>query len=247
MKVIFLGTNGWYDNETGNTVCVLIDAPEGYVILDAGNGIHKLDRYMTEDKPAYLFLSHFHLDHIVGLHTIVRLSFPRGLRIFGQEGTRKILRDILRQPYTVPIDDMPFDVSLGELPGDRAAVPFLEDFRPLVHASPCLGYRFRLGGRTIAYCTDTGLCDNLIQLGKGADLLITECSALSGQRRDSWPHLAPEDAVTVARESGAKKVVLVHFNAALYPTAESRRQVQAFVNREADNISVGYDGLVIEL
>ncbi|CAJ36627.1 putative metallo-beta-lactamase [Methanocella arvoryzae MRE50] len=247
MKVIFLGTNGWYDNETGNTVCVLIDAPEGYILLDAGNGIHKLDRYMTEDKPAYLFLSHFHLDHIGGLHTIVRLNFPRGLQIFGQEGTRKILGDVLRQPYSVPIDGMPFKVDIRELPEDLAAVPFLEDFRPLVHVSPCTGFRFRLGGKVITYCTDTGLCDNLIELGRDADILITECSALSGQQRSSWPHLAPEDAVVVSKKSGAKRVVLVHFNASLYPTAESRRQVQAFVGREADNVTISHDDMIIEL
>ncbi len=247
MQIVFLGTNGWYDNSAGNTVCTLIDAPEGYIILDAGSGIHKLDRYMTEDKPAFLFLSHYHLDHIQGLHTIVRLSFPRGLQIFGQTGARKILHDILRQPYTVPVDDLPFKVDIRELPEDRAKAPFLKDFRPLVHASPCLGFRFELGGRTISYCTDTGLCDNLVELGKDADILITECSALPGQRRDSWPHLAPEDAVTVANASGAKKVVLVHFNAALYPTVESRRQVQASVARDANNVVVAFDDTTIEL
>lgn len=247
MRVTFLGTNGWYDNQAGNTVCTVVECRDRYVVLDAGNGIHKLDRFLADPRPVDLFLSHFHLDHIEGLHTIVRLDLSRGLRIFGQPGTREALEAILRQPYTVPLDSMPFPVSIHELPAERALVPYLEDALPLVHASECWGFRFEIEGRTIAYCTDTGLCDNLIKLGRGADLLITECSALSGQRRDAWPHLAPEDTVIVANETGARQVVLVHFNASLYPTKESRREVQRMVSAASKNITVAFDDMALEL
>jgi len=247
MRVHFLGTNGWYDNAAGNTICTLIECEDRYVILDAGNGIHKMDRVLANPKPADLFLSHFHLDHIEGLHTIVRLDFSAGLRIFGQAGAREALGNILRHPYTVPLSGMPFRVGVFELPAEHALAPYLQDARPLVHADPCLGFRFELEGRTIAYCTDTGMCSNLIALGRDADLLIIECSALSGERRDSWPHLSPDDAVTIAKETGAKRVVLVHFNASLYPTVESRKAVQRTVAREADNIAVAFDDMIMEL
>jgi ribonuclease BN (tRNA processing enzyme) len=206
-----------------------------------------MDRVLADPKPADLFLSHFHLDHIEGLHTIVRLNFAGGLRIFGQTGARAVLDNILRHPYTVPLAGMPFRAGVFELPAEHALAPYLTDARPLVHADPCLGFRFAIEGHTIAYCTDTGMCSNLIELGRGADLLITECSSLTGQRRGSWPHLTPEDAVTIAKETGAKRVVLVHFNAALYPTVESRKAVQEKVAREADNIVVAFDDMALEL
>jgi ribonuclease BN (tRNA processing enzyme) len=247
MRIRFLGTNGWYDNSAGNTICTVIECEDRYVILDAGNGIHKMDRVLAEPKPADLFLSHFHLDHIEGLHTIVRLNFSAGLRIFGQTGAREALGNILRHPYTVPLEGMPFRAGVFELPAEHALAPYLTDARPLVHADPCLGFRFEIEGRTIAYCTDTGMCSNLIALGRDADLLIIECSALAGERRDSWPHLAPDDAVTIAKETGAKRVVLVHFNASLYPTVESREAVQEKVAREAGNITVAFDDMVMEL
>ena len=80
IKVIFLGTNGWYDTATGNTVCVLIDAPEAYVVLDAGTGLYKLDQYIKDrKKPIYLFLSHFHFDHIIGLHAMAKFRFKQGM------------------------------------------------------------------------------------------------------------------------------------------------------------------------
>jgi ribonuclease BN (tRNA processing enzyme) len=247
MRVVFLGTNGWYDNQAGNTICTLIECEDRYVVLDAGNGIHKMDRALARPKPVDLFLSHFHLDHIEGLHTLVRLDLSRGLRIFGQAGAREALGNIMRQPYTVPLEEMPFRAGVFELPAEHALVPYLKDVRPLVHASPCLGFRFEIEGRTIAYCTDTGMCSNLTELGRDADLLITECSALDGQRHNSWPHLSPADTVMVAKETGAKRVALVHFNASLYPTVESRVAVQEKVAREADNIIVTFDDMVLEL
>ena len=48
MKIAFLGTNGWYDTKTGNTVSALVDTKKYYIVLDAGNGIHKLDKYLTK-------------------------------------------------------------------------------------------------------------------------------------------------------------------------------------------------------
>ena len=93
IKVIFLGTNGWYDTKTGNTICTLIETEDYFIILDAGNGLHKIDQYITSTskKPIYLFLSHFHLDHIVGLHILSKFNFSQGIRTYGQMGTKNIL------------------------------------------------------------------------------------------------------------------------------------------------------------
>ena len=75
MKVVFLGTNGWYDTETGNTICTLLQTDRFDIILDAGNGIHKVDRHIDGGKPVFLFLSHFHVDHIEGLHILAKFRF----------------------------------------------------------------------------------------------------------------------------------------------------------------------------
>jgi ribonuclease BN (tRNA processing enzyme) len=88
MKAIFLGTNGWYDTETGNTICTLIQTERYDILLDAGNGLHKADRYLDGRKPAFLFLSHFHIDHIEGLHILAKFRFTEGLTLCGPEGCR---------------------------------------------------------------------------------------------------------------------------------------------------------------
>ncbi len=243
MKVRFLGTTGWFDSSTGNTICTLLEADDLYVVLDAGNGIHKLGRYVRDKKPVYLFLSHFHLDHIEGLHTIVKLRLPQGLKVFGMEGTEKTLKAVIKRPYTVPLGEGPYPVEVRELPGDAAEAPFVEDFGLLEHSDPCMGFRFRLDGKTVAYCTDTGVCDNLIRLGRDADLLITECSELSGRHSGRWPHLNPEDAVAAAKKSGARRLALTHFNAHLYDTLEMRKSIAA----RYKNMIVAFDDLMLEL
>ncbi len=247
MIVRFLGTNGWFDSATGNSICTLIEANDAYVVLDAGNGIHKLGRYIRDERPVFLLLSHFHLDHIAGLHTIVKLNLPQGLRIFGMEGTRDTLRSIIRRPFTVPLGEGPFPVDVLELPRDSPKAPFIESYGFLVHSDPCIGFRLRLDGRTIAYCTDTGVCDELIRLGRGADLLIAECSELSGRHSESWPHLNPEDAIGVARLCGAKRLALTHFNAHLYDTIEKRREVEERMKGAFEGLTVAYDDTLLRL
>lgn len=242
-----MGTNGWFDSATGNSICTLIEASDAYVVLDAGNGIHKLGRYIDDSRPVYLFLSHFHLDHIVGLHTIVKLKLPQGLQIFGMEGAGDILKSIIRRPFTVPLGEGPFPVKVLELPRDADKAPFLEGYGFLVHSDPCMGFRFRLDGKTIAYCTDTGICDELIRLGRDADLLIAECSELSGRHSETWPHLNPEDALSVARLCGAKRLALTHFNAHLYDTIEKRKEVEERLKSAFEGLTVAYDDTVIRL
>ena len=96
----------------------------------------------------------------------------------------------------------------------------------LVHASPCLGYRIEIDNKIITYCTDTGICQEAIDLATDADLLITECSFKIGQKNVKWPHLNPEDAVRIATESGAKKLVLTHFDPNIYRSLDERAEIK---------------------
>ncbi len=246
MEIIFLGTNGWYDTDTGNTICTLINSGKYHIILDAGNGIYKADRYIHDDLPIYLFLSHFHLDHIEGLHILNKFRFSQGLKIYGQKGTKRVLSTIINKPFTVPLADLPYPVEVHELSPGPYKMPFPLECRFLMHASPCLGYRLELDGKAIAYVPDTGVCENAVLLAKDADLLITECSHLPGETSPSWPHLNPQEAADIARQAGAKKLVLTHFDAGRYTSIEERLNAVAGV-KDFPEIVVGRDGMVLQL
>jgi ribonuclease BN (tRNA processing enzyme) len=247
VRIFFLGTNGWYDTKTGNTTCVLVDSERYYVIFDAGNGIHKADRYIREEKPIYLFLSHFHIDHIAGLHILNKFQFPQGLKLFGQANTRRILKKIIDAPFTVPFEKLPYPLEIHELSEGIHKIPFSVECRQLLHSTPCFGYRLRIDKKNIAFCTDTGMCDGLVRLGNKADLLIVECSNVSGQYNESWPHLNPENIIELFDRAAPKRIALVHFDANNYRSRDDRLKIARNFLKYDDKLIISSDDLELDI
>ena len=122
MKIVFLGTNGWYSSSTGDTPCILIDAKDQYVILDAGNGIYKLDNYIKDNNPISLFISHFHIDHVSGLHTLAKFNFKQGIDVYVGQGRSKDFQTLVNPPFTLGylpkaenIENLKTEIRLYEL------------------------------------------------------------------------------------------------------------------------------------
>jgi len=247
MKITFLGTNGWYDTQTGNTLSILIATRDYNIVLDAGNGFTKLDRVLSNSNPIFLFLSHFHLDHLIGLHTLFKFSFSQKLTLAGPKGTEKVLKALLKQPFTAPLDHLSYKTEILEMPDSENRFPFTVKGMDLVHPPLSMGYRFHLEGSTIAYCPDTGYCDNAVTLAKGADLLISECSFLPGENSADWPHLNPQSAARIAKEAGARRLALVHFDAAKYTSMELRKNAEKEAQKIFPNTSACEDNQVVEL
>lgn len=247
MQIVFLGTNGWYDTDTGNTICILIKSNKYHIIFDAGNGLYKIDHYCRKKKPAYLFLSHFHLEHIIGLHILNKIKCFHKLHIFGPVGTKNILRKLINSPYTMPISQLPFAVELHEMPKEQKKIPFYIDAKPLYHSSLTLGFKIKLNGKIISYCPDTGYCKNAVELSRNADLLIAECVYKSGQRSRKWPHLNPESAAGIAKGAKAKRLALIHFDAYIYKTIKERKEAEKKAQKIFKNTLAAIDDMQIEV
>jgi ribonuclease BN (tRNA processing enzyme) len=117
----------------------------------------------------------------------------------------------------------------------------------LVHPPLSMGYRFQLEGKVIAYCPDTGYCENAVALAKGADLLISECSFLPGENSTDWPHLNPQSAARIAKNAGSAQLALVHFDAAKYTTIELRKKAETEARKIFPNTFACEDDQVMEL
>src|SRR3989344_5082776 len=102
MKITILGTNGWYDTAAGNTPSVFSETKTDYIILAAGFGFYKAKALIGPEKPVSLFISHFHLDHIIGLHTLPIFKIPQGIDIYLPRPMERYLRSFLKRPYTTP-------------------------------------------------------------------------------------------------------------------------------------------------
>ena len=246
VRIHFLGTNGWYDTDTGSTICIAIEHPRFSIVLDAGNGIHKLGALADKDLPVYIFLSHLHLDHVCGLHVLNKFSFSKPVNIFVPDGQQKYIELLLKPPFSLGPERLSFPVHFHELPADIGALPFEAEVFAMNHTVPTLAIRMQLEGKTIAYCPDTGLCENAVQAAKDADLLIAESAYLPGQNYPHWPHLNPESAATLAVRANARKLFLVHFDASRYLSMEDRQNGLKAARKIFDKTELGRDGLVLE-
>jgi len=244
MKAVFLGTNGWYSTSSGNTSCILIDSEKYYVVLDAGDGIYKLEEYIKTEKPIIIFLSHLHLDHIIGFHVFSKFRFNQNVKIYGYEGIKNGLK-IISHPYTAPFNELPLKTEVYDLKEGKYSQPFPFTCKLLVHADSCLGYRLELDNRVIAYCTDTGICKSIYELSMNADLLLAECSLKPGHAEKGWPHLRPEDAASIARDSNVGRLVLTHFDASIYKSIEERKYAEAIAKKLFKKTITAFDGLEI--
>jgi len=247
MKLIFLGTNGWFNTNTGNTTCIFIETEKFYIIFDAGDGLYKIDRFIKDNRPIYIFLSHFHLDHITGFHTLNKFKFPQGMKIYGLEGTNEMLNKVFCPPFSINIDKLDYKVEIFELKEGRHNLPFPVECRPLRHAAGCFGYRIEIDKEIITYCPDTGPCDNAVRLAKDADFLMCECSLKSGVYREDWPHLNPEAAANIAVEANAKRLALIHFNPHLFPTLEDRRIAEVQAKKIFPDTFMSLDDMEIQI
>lgn len=247
MKIIFLGTNGWYNTKVANTTSIFIETKKFYIIFDAGDGFYKIDRFIKDKRPIYIFMSHFHLDHITGFHTLNKLNLPQGLKIYGQKGISEFLNKIFCPPFSLNFNKLDYKVELLELAAEKHNLPFSLACRMLLHSAECFGYRIEIDNKIIAYCPDTGMCDNAVRLARDADFVMCECSLKSGMHRDDWPHLNPENAANIVKTAGAERLALMHFNPYLFPTLKDRRTAEMQAKKIFANTFMAVDDMEIEV
>lgn len=248
MNIVFLGTNGWYDSPTGNTVCILIDTLNVTILLDAGSGLYKADRHLRPGKSVHLFLSHLHLDHIIGLHVLNKFDLPEGLTIHCRKGDLEPLRTIIGSPYSLPFSSLRYPVRFIEHDGQSVNLGGCTvRTAPMRHSVPTIGFRLETDGKSLAYCPDTGYCDSAVELAQHADLLIAECAFRPGEESDHWPHLNPETAAKLALDAQAKRLVLVHFDAFRFPNTESRSGAALVAQKVFSAASAAFDDQIIEM
>lgn len=247
MKIIFLGTNGWFSTKTGNTICTLVESEKYYVVFDAGDGIQKLDKYVTKRKPIYLFLSHLHLDHVFGLHILPKFKFKNKFVLYCPKELKKDFDKLNNHPFIMPLEVVSPGIEIKELSAKRKDLPFSVEIKKLNHIDLTFGYRIFLDGKIISYCCDTGKSKNVLKLSNGADALIHDCSNRPGLKDAGWGHVNPQEAAQIAKKTGAKKLFLTHFSSVQYTAIKDRLKAQTLARKIFKNTTVAMDEMTVEI
>ena len=79
-------------------------------------------------------------------------------------------------------------------------------------------------GQSFAFLMDTRLCPNTLRLADGVDLLVAESTFLAAETElaEAFGHLTAGQAAAIAKEAGARELVLTHFSQR-YPPEEAER------------------------
>ena len=192
------------------------------ILFDMGPGtIRQLMKAgLSPEHIGRIFLTHFHPDHSADLvHFLFATKNPSILMkrapfvITGACGLKPFINNLQKayDPWlTLPSEIMGIEeLDLGG-PIQRDYGSFEITARPTNHTPNSLAYRLKgRAGKSIVYSGDTGFSEEIVDLARGADLLILECSFPDGQ--DVEGHLTPSQAGRIADMAGANKLLLTHF------------------------------------
>ncbi len=223
MEIIILGSGTGIPTARRSSPGLVVKTGEKPILFDSGSGsLHQLSLAGIDyHQIHYLFYTHFfHPDHVNDLTAILfankydRPEREKTLNIIGPRGMKNFYRNIRR---LFPLfERMPFPVNIQEVMDDQITLDSaIITSKPLFHQEvDCVGYRIESGGKVVIYTGDTDYCPNLIELGKDADLLISECS-FPDQFKVAG-HLSPRLAGEIATKTRAKQLLLTH----LYPICD---------------------------
>lgn len=246
MKLQLLGTGGYHPSDRRHTACLML--PELGVVFDAGTAAYRLADHL-QTATLDIFLSHAHLDHIVGLTFLLDVLNGREMQRVTLHGEPEKLDAVQRHlycellfPVTPPFDTQ--SLQPKTLLTDGAVLTYF----PLKHPGGSVGFRVDWPDRSMAYVTDTAAAADADYVEKihGVDLLVHECYFGDDQTEmaELTGHSCISPVAEVAAAAEVGRMVLVHINPLLEDDADldvaSARQIFPHIEIGVDRMEIDF-------
>jgi ribonuclease BN (tRNA processing enzyme) len=183
-ELITLGSGGWIPTPNRETCCYLYRNNDTILFLDAGTGISNLYRYssiLKKYNEINIILSHFHLDHIIGLSYLLNwIDKNQKLVIWGpglpyyQDNCENIIQRIIGGDYfSRKIMDYTKQVEIKDYPGNSFKINNIDvEVFLQQHSAPSFGIKI---DKLIYYATDTIVEEATVSNSKDCKILLHEC------------------------------------------------------------------------
>ena len=259
-RVIPLGINGFFPSFGRHTMSILVLTGGEAFLLDAGTGVARLQepqiaKIVRPYRRLNVILSHYHLDHIVGLPYLsavwkqgtVRIYAPG--RPFVEVDPVQTLNRFLAPPH--------FPVSLEDFPIPMEIVPVKDPllkigvssvrFRSQNHPGGSIGIRL---DNAVAYVTDTTVEEATQTFVKRVRLLMHEVYLTDAEAREDEVersrHSYPSPVAKLARGAGVDSLMPIHHNPRR-PDDEIKKLIQEIKDLAGMDVWIPEEGRVYEV
>ena len=243
-----LGSAGWMPKAGQQTCCYLLETKEQLIMLDAGTGVANLElaaEALQRHDRMRVLLSHYHLDHLVGLMYLKRFVADKRVDVYGPgrpvypRTTEEYVDDLLQNAlYSGGPTGFAREVRYHDYGGqDFCAGDLSVAVRTQVHSSPSFELRV---GDLVTYATDTSFDAAAWEDCAPARLLLHECWQLgAGDAR----HTSAEALAAGLPRARFGRVLLVHHNPSW--DADERAEIERVA--ACSDIELAHDGMRISL
>ena len=241
----------------GDTI-LLFDCGERTTVNLTGAGINPLN-------VDYLFFTHLHWDHMCDYGYFVMTTWNCGrkkpVKVYGPPGTEHMSDSTIYGSHKADVEyvrqyikALPSHIKDRPLPSPAIEVQEIEegfefqgeDFKVIAGrvehhqriGMPSVAYRVESALGVIVMSGDTAPCESMIDLARGADILIHDTAFLDEiiEQRQMWSHSGPSGAARVAEAAGVGKLVLTHLGPYTSPQAAVDMALMYYGKRRTQKI-----------
>lgn len=274
-RLILLGTAGGPTPKPNRAAPAQAIVVDGVIyVIDCGNGVARQMVLAGLDLAAIrdVFITHHHSDHDADYGNLLLLAWAGTLKTrvdtYGPPPLKRMTHDFLAlndydirirmkdegRPPLAPLI-VPHEISRGGLVTRDERVKVTAALVEHSLVSPALAYRFDCPDRSIVISGDTRPSDRLVELARGADVLVHEVMYLPALERIEKAeaqakrlhahllaaHTSTEDVGRIATRAGVKTLVLSHFVPGGLPAISDDEWRAAVAPHFAGEIVVGHD------
>lgn len=255
LRLTILGASPAVPNPGCACSSYLVEGSGERLVLDLGSGAFaNLRCHVSYSTISAVAISHMHADHFIDV-----VAYRYALK-YGEEQRRAAL-PLLLPPGGVALLramvaafenegdagdflDESFDLQTYDPHGTQRVGDIEIRFALTRHYIPAYAMRLSCGGRSLLFSADTAPCSEVVELARGADVMLCEATLEPGRvEYGTRGHSTPAEAGAMARDAGVERLVLTHFPRHIDPKGIRADAARHF----AGEIVLAHDHLQLEI